>query len=110
MSQKLTDRPYWPDLLALVEEMVAEGYTDTEIGFKVEAEFGLRRQSFRTAVRRGDVPAMPSPDRARSDARARGDRTFDGKPCVRCGSKTRYVADQRCLACERTYYRDVEAN
>ena len=76
MSQKLTSRPYWPDLLARVDQLVAKGAT-VEISFQVEAEFGLRRQSFRTAVRRGDVPAMPSPDRARAEAGARGDRTFD---------------------------------
>lgn len=105
MSQKLTDRPYWLDLLARVEQMVAEGATDIEISFQVEADFGLRRQSFRTAVRRGDVPAMPSPDRSRAESRARGDRTFEGKPCVKCGGKIRYVAAQRCVACEREYTR-----
>ena len=33
MSQKLTSRPYWPDLLARVDQLVAEGAT-VEIIFK----------------------------------------------------------------------------
>lgn len=44
MSQNLTDRPYWLDLLARVDQLVAEGATDVEIGFQIKAEFGLRRQ------------------------------------------------------------------
>ena len=105
MAHKLTDRPYWLDLLARVGKLKDEGATDVEISFQVEAEFGLSRQSFRMAVRRGDVPALPSTHKERVAARVRGEKTYQGKPCVKCGSKTRYVADQRCVACEREYTR-----
>lgn len=99
----MNERAYWPQLLDRVAEMVAEGCTKAEISYQILEEFGLPRQSFYIAVRRGDVPALKSGDPARAQARKRGETTFLGDHCVTCGSRVRYVADLRCVSCESTY-------
>ena len=101
--KRMTERQYWPNLLRHVEKWQADGKSDSDISQLVEDTFGLRRQSFRIAVRRGDVPTMLSGDRARAEAQKRGDITFDGKPCVNCNATLRYVADLRCVACDQAY-------
>ena len=110
MSIPLKNRPYWPKLLARVEQRIAAGDTNAEITLAISEEFDLRRESFRIAVRRGDVPAMQSRDKARALARKQGETHFQGKPCVTCGSKTRYVADYRCVSCEQEYNKAAYAN
>ena len=108
MNTKINKRSYWPELLKQVENWKNAGHTDPEISKLVYETFGLPRQSFRTAVKRGDVPAMASPDRERAVARSRGDVYFNGKPCVTCGSRKRYVSDLRCVSCEHKYEKSKE--
>lgn len=106
MPLSLKDCSYWPKLLARVEQRIAAGDTDAEITLAISEEFDLRRESLWIAIRRGDVPAMQSRDKARAQARKRGEVHFEGKPCVTCESRTRYVSDLRCVACERAYDRE----
>lgn len=110
MPVPLKDRPYWPKLPARVEQRIAAGDTNAEISMAISEEFDLRRESFWIAVRRGDVPAMQSRDKARAQARKRGDVHFEGKPCVTCENRTRYVSDLRCLTCEQGYSKAAYAN
>lgn len=109
MPPPLKNRPYWNDLLARCEKLVAAGFSNVEVTEAIAEEFGLPEQSFRIAIRRGDIPSMESRDRARALARKQGDVHFLGKPCVTCGSRTRYVADYRCVPCSLAYDREQAA-
>lgn len=104
---RMCDRPYWPNLIARVEVLVAAGAPRERISEIVWKEFGLPRQSFNIAARRGDVPAILPKDRARLLARKAGETTYRSKPCVNCGGDIRYVADYRCVACEKAYNQSV---
>ena len=108
-TERMCDRPYWPALIERVEKMVANGEDGPSISKAISIQFGLPRQSFRIAVRRGDVPAMPAKDKARAVARKDGNLTYQSKPCVKCGSSVRYVADYRCVACDTTYAKNYMA-
>lgn len=99
----MQDRPYWPTLIERVEVMVANGEHRHSISEAIFKEFGLPRQSFGIAVRRGDIPAMPAKDKLRAAARKAGETTYRSKTCVTCGSLIRYVADYRCVACDMKY-------
>ena len=105
--RKMSDRPYWPNLIARVEVLVAKGISRDQISEIVLKEFGLPRQSFNIAVRRGDVPSIAPKEQARLIARKAGQTTYRSKPCVTCRGDVRYVADYRCVACERAYNQSV---
>ena len=104
-SPRMQDRPYWPTLITRVEAMVASGERHSSISGVIFEEFGLPRQSFRIAVRRGDIPVMPAKDKARAAARTAGETTYNSISCVTCGSPIRYVADYRCVACDTIYFK-----
>ena len=109
MRTPLRKRPYWHRLLERVDELLAQGRNSSEVIGAISEEFDLPRQSVQIAVRRGDVPSIPSRDPVRAKARARGETTFLGNPCVKCGSRTRYVADLRCVDCDHTYLRSQKS-
>ena len=55
--------------------------------------------TLRVAVARGDVPCIPSPNKARVEANLKGEMFYLGKPCKRCGCRERWVSDNQCTAC-----------
>lgn len=105
----LTQRPYWPTLLAKAETLIASGMDERKARLTLEKEFSLGSGLLANAIARGDVPAIPSdqPDRAR--AASKGDTLYKGEPCKKCGDRERWVCDGVCAECDRAYKRALAA-
>ena len=89
-----------------MEELVASGMDGRDARLLTGKEFGVGSQTLKAVVERGDVPCIASPDRARVEARLRGDTLYQGAPCVECGGRERWVADAICTECFRIAERE----
>ena len=98
---KVTDWDEWPAMLGRMESLVVSGMDGRDARLLVEKEFCIESGVLRDAVKRGDVPFIPSPNQARVQARLRGETLYHGNACVNCSTHERWVSSDLCLECGR---------
>lgn len=101
----ITGWPEWPAMLARMEELVSDGMDGRAARLLTAKEFDITTDVLLYAVGRGDVPCIPSPDRARVQANLEGETKYQGEPCAKCGGRERWVGDGCCTECRMAYDR-----
>lgn len=105
----LTQRAYWPALLARAESLVSSGMDGRTARLTLAKEFSVARGLLTNAIARGDIPAIPSDEPARALAGRNGQTLYMGEPCEKCGDRERWVCDGECAECNRAYKRELDA-
>ncbi|WP_155774078.1 hypothetical protein [Rhodovulum sp. MB263] len=101
----IEQRPWWPDALRRFEQLAAAGEPRSRATTILAEEFDASHSTFRNAIERGTVPAYDPISPERAAAWAAGNERYEGAPCKKHETRTRYTNDGYCVTCMAEHLR-----